>query len=467
MFLPLALEYDPVNLTTACLKAAQNAGIFKAFANIGVGIAAVMLLFVVVYYILAILDGGKFQLKMLFPLLLFLLIQNFGLVSTPVLKFTTQITSACAGSCQAAKQSLLESKGATDMMDLFYKSMYPDGLTQEEKETVENLTGDYTTDESAQAGEDAAENDSHSSGFFSKIGEKIRWKFMQGVRSIEKACVMSVSTSADLNDSASGSTEGITIYPLSICFMGLFAAILSFICSAVAIALAAMGTMMTCIVVAFGPITWAFALFPGRQNTIMSWFIRICQFALYAPICYLVDALAAEVLSILFSASGAGFLCLLAILIADIVCLTSVPTIASMIIEGASGAVSLSSGLQSIASAATTAGSLGTTMLSLGAGNDNKLQNFFAGIKEKGLVGMGKDMFSKDANGKMQGVSGAFSSATAAGQKARGFGKSPNDASRNDIVNAINSLSGGNAGSSSSDSNPPAGQSGNPGGGTD
>ena len=445
MFFPLAssISYDPVNLTTGCLKAAQNAGIFRAFANIGVGIGAVMLLFIVIYYIIAILDGGKFQLKMLLPLLLFLLIQNFGLVSTPVLKFTTQITSACAGSCKAAKEALLESKGATDMMDLFYKSMYPEGLTPEEKETVENLTGEYSSKDAAEAAEDkVVEN---SSGALSKLGEKIRWKFMQGVRSIEKACVMSVSTSANANDQANGDTEGITIYPLSICFMGLFAAILSFVCSAVAIALAAMGTMMTSVIVAFGPITWAFALFPGRLNTIMSWFIRICQFALYAPICYLVDALAAEVLSLIFATSGAGFLALFAILIADIVCLTSVPTIASMIIEGASGAVSLSSGLQSIASTASAAGSLGTTMLAFGAGKDNMLQNFFAGFKERGLVGFAREMFTKRSDGKIAGLGGAMDSTTVAGQKSRGFGRTPSDATRNDIVNAIRERTQGGA----------------------
>jgi uncharacterized membrane protein len=51
----------------------------KAFAEIGIGIGSIMLLFVVIYYITSILDGGKFQLKMLFPVFIYFLVCNFFL----------------------------------------------------------------------------------------------------------------------------------------------------------------------------------------------------------------------------------------------------------------------------------------------------------------------------------------------------------------------------------------------------
>ena len=141
--------------------------------------------------------------------------------------------------------------------------------------------------------------------------------------------------------------------------LGIVAVIFSWICEFLGLALTCLGAVMTGIIVAFGPVTWSFAIFPGNQRVIGSWLIRLCQFALYSPIVSLINAFILTCLYKIGNAGGDGSLTMLmGILICNIVALTSVPTIASMIIEGASGAVSLSQGLQTAGAAAGTAASM-------------------------------------------------------------------------------------------------------------
>jgi hypothetical protein len=89
-----------------------------------------------------------------------------------------------------------------------------------------------------------------------------------------------------------------------------------------------------------------------------------------------------------------------------------------MIIEGASGAVSLSHGLQTIAGAAATAGG---AIVAGTVGQNNALSNFGAGMKHKGVVGfvkeMGKPTYDEagNVNGSV-GFMGAIRNIAAYGQ---------------------------------------------------
>ncbi len=149
--------------------------------------------------------------------------------------------------------------------------------------------------------------------------------------------------------------KGIVVFGL----MGLLATILDWIAQLLNIALTAMGAVMTAIVVAFGPITWAFAIFPGNGKTIGAWAIRICQFVLYSPIVALIQAFFTTCLYMFTTgivsdySEGAGtVLAAVGIIVGLIAALMSVPAIASMIIEGAQGAVTISQGLMTASSIA-------------------------------------------------------------------------------------------------------------------
>ena len=115
-----------------------------------------------------------------------------------------------------------------------------------------------------------------------------------------------------------------------------------------------------------------------------------------------------------------GFAMCLGLQICSLVALTSIPTIASMIIEGASGAVSLSQGLQSISQ---TAGNIGGMALAATVGKDNKMSNFLQGAKEMGAAGLIRSYREGAATG---GSSGGFSNmmneATSRGYSQQHFG---------------------------------------------
>lgn len=141
-------------------------------------------------------------------------------------------------------------------------------------------------------------------------------------------------------------------------FMGLVVTVLDWVAQLLNIALTALGAVMTAIVVAFGPITWAFAIFPGNGKTIGAWAIRICQFVLYSPIVALIQAFFTTCLYMFTQGSmssslaegSATVLAAAGLILGLIAGLMSVPAIASMIIEGAQGAVTISQGLMTASS---------------------------------------------------------------------------------------------------------------------
>jgi hypothetical protein len=146
---------------------------------------------------------------------------------------------------------------------------------------------------------------------------------------------------------------------------GIVTELVNWIDNLLEVVIQAMGAVMTGVVVAFGPITWGFAVWPGNTRTLGAWAIRLCQFALYSPIvcliCHFFNMLIMDLcfgLRSVFTTAGSisgvleaseSIFMLLAMLLGLLACLMSVPSIASMIIEGAQGAVTLSQGLQTAA----------------------------------------------------------------------------------------------------------------------
>lgn len=152
---------------------------------------------------------------------------------------------------------------------------------------------------------------------------------------------------------------------------------------------------MAGLIVAFGPITFAFAIFPGQGGTIKSWVIRLCQFSLWAPICALVDCFSYKIFDMLADAgAGSSVLMAIAVAICNLVALTSVPSIASMIIEGAQGAVSLSNGLQTMAGALTggLTAAAGAGSAVVGKDNVQTVKDTLSGAHNAGVVGAVKDL---------------------------------------------------------------------------
>lgn len=377
----------------------------EGVSKIGIGIASIMLLVVVLYYVINILNGGKFQTQMLVPLLIFFCVCNFQWIAKPVLKFTTTITSSLTDTLKEQKQKLLTSdpmtKDVTTINDHFVSKHLENDPTNKNGHEV-------TEEEKVGAESEGTISTSKPSNFAEKIWKAIYYGSAVGiVRDLALSSNKSVQ-------------ENLTSERLS--FSGIICQLMSWLCSGFSFCLRVFGIMMTSIIVVLGPITFAFAVLPGKGGVIVSWFIRLCQFSLFGPLCTFIDTFTVSTYTLLdTTASDAmGFLMVFALILANIVGLLSVPTIASMIIEGASGAVSLSQGLQTIGSATMAVGGAG---LAATAGSNNMFSNFMAGMQHKGIVGfvqeMRKDTYDDAGNvtGKA-GFMGAVRNITEYGQGA-------------------------------------------------
>lgn len=347
----------------------QNVAAYSGFQGIGKGIGSIFLLFVIFQCISSILDGGKFQAKMLLPLGIYILVCNFSWVSGPALRFTSAIGGACAVQSQGSQQATLKKisggKDCTNIFDAFMANATKDIPESDKEMEDELLQGDddeFGEDYSAEANSDA-EAKKHK-GFLKNLAQNIGIAVKNAFRWVGRRITMFLKLNHDEKQGYNRLAWGLP---------GFIALILQWVTLAVSLAMKSIGTVMTMIIVAFGPITWSFAIFPGNQRVLGSWFIRLCQFAMYGPICALIDSFSVSLLFNISKSLAAGgwdsVLPLMGVLIANIVALTSVPTIASMIIEGASGSVSLTSGFQHMAGALTTAGSiLGLPFAALGKG---------------------------------------------------------------------------------------------------
>lgn len=330
----------------------QAGGIASHMVSIGVGIASIFLLIVVFGYVTSILDGGKFELKMLKPLLIYLVVANFNLVSYPVTGFIRTLQRSVNESCSNSKMDILASVAGVSSSDpnapvnawqaFMSKQSVANGVENNrfEKEDARYQGTDDPVEDSDEDGSTTAPDSERKGGFLKNVGENIgqalskRWdsvmiKFAQDWSTVEKG----------FNYAGMWYKHG---------WAFLACTVVQWICSLMTIVYTCFGAVLMSLMVAFGPLTFAFAILPGSSNAIKSWFIRLCQYSLYSPLVAIVDAFNVVILKTFLDVPyGANMLSVMALLVCNIVCLASVPTLASMIIEGASGSMSLSGAMSS------------------------------------------------------------------------------------------------------------------------
>jgi len=426
----------------------------ESFRAVGAGIGSVMMLIVLFYYLVSLLDGGKFQLKMMVPFVIFMFVCNFSWISRPVTSFTSAVCGGLVDALDGVTAGVKASYGAAPtatladlqkkMQEKYVMTNYGpvvkrelDSLTVLTLKQVDEMYGNstyaaqaagyhrgYATDqlqkglaaETAGAyAADAAVIDSLAAQApnYAEGGETGSSMVARGLSKVGHA------TAYRLNSEMTTTPAG----PETASYKGVIEIVISFVCELMGYVLRAFGGLMSAIIVAFGPVTFAFAIMPGQARTVKSWFIRLCQFSLYAPICALVQCFSVKIFDFMYMTSGVGSVLMgIAVSICNLVALTSVPSIAAMIIEGASGAISLSQGLQAIGGAVTGGLTAGKTIAG-GAGTailgKERMDSMFGGVRDsaagaaqKGLVGFGIDANS-------QGLSGAFDSMKGAGASER------------------------------------------------
>lgn len=316
---------------------------------IGGGIAAVMLLAVSLYFLGSMLQGTKFQLKMGVPVLLFILICNFTWVSKPATSFISRLSGTLVEEIGSKKQVIFnEGLGGNYECADAYQYF---AIRKHTQSFAARITG-------AVFG---------SSNIFIRAFDKLKARFIQQLRNPELDDG-SLGDGGEETDGSGADSEpidiGLSKYDMSL--MGLIALILNFVCNVVGVCVQCMGICLIAIHVALGPVVWAFSVFPGRAGNVISWFVRLCQYSLYAPLCALVNVFCVKMLVLIDTETGLlTMLVLVALLVCNIILLTSIPTLASMIIEGAQGSVSLSQGLQTMAS---TVSLMTTILMGNGAG---------------------------------------------------------------------------------------------------
>lgn len=359
--MPLSITdgMDDVSLLKAILQNA--AGPMSGLVNIGIGIASIFLLFVVFIEVSSIMSGNKFQLKMLTPLLIYLCICNFHLISKPVTSFISTLQGSCVKVCENNKQKYIKAiAGAGNYSDdekiSYYQAFWTRALgkANNPNSTIENKLAGMSLDDdiiNAQLKENAKKNSGNESDFNEQEARKRKGLF-SGIGSVlnhvfdQMAIRILNSLSPGMEFSASNAPDVKDIMKYGF-VPGALASVLDYLVIAISFFIKCLGGISTGVVIAFAPITWAFAILPGHGREVSTWFIRLCQFALYSPIC----ALCESSLAFLFyhMCTGAfSFLLLFCICIANILVLLEVPSLASMVIEGASGAISASQSLNTL-----------------------------------------------------------------------------------------------------------------------
>ena len=324
-------------------------GAMSVLKDVGIGIASIFLLFVVFVYITNILDGGKFQVKMLLPLLIYLCVLNYEYIAAPVVKFASIIQKKSIEAMEkVGQEAILKETGGKEcsgMLDAYLKmadNYKPQSKIEENVENADKDEVDVITDT------DITKPD--GAGVLADSGTEKPKNRIRGIgQSIKDAIGGALKSLVGKIWEAFGFLNAKVSFGL----MGILAIVIDWIAQLLVIGMKALGAVMTGIVVAFGPITWAFAVFPGNYKTIGAWAIRICQFALYGPIVSLIASFFTIIL-IAFAKGMASMGPSMSILpCVGAVCgmlsaLVSVPTIASSIIEGAQGSITLSQGLMTV-----------------------------------------------------------------------------------------------------------------------
>ena len=350
-----------IGMTKTVLDAIK--GPMGTLTNVGIGIASVFLLVVVFVYISQILDGGKFQVKMLIPLLIYVCVCHFSLVAVPVVNFASAIQRGCRDACIGAKNNTLNQLSGGKDVGIFRAFWEAAGNATADDPVSDDMAG-ISGGENGQAATPENFESLEGDDALGSSPELRDEKEKRGM--IQKIGAWFSDFGKSLTDWYNNNIKipfydaiGLGGRYLSYGLMGIIGQLLDICCVIIEFAVSAMGAVMMGIVIAFGPITWAFAVWPNNHKTIGAWAIRICQFALYSPICCLISAffmaiirkfaeVGASTVNQLGGADAAtsSVLCIIGLLLGLAAAMMSVPAIASMIIEGAQGSVSLSQGLQ-------------------------------------------------------------------------------------------------------------------------
>ena len=349
MVLPLAFNIEDSNklfsVTRSVLE--QGSGMMGTFGNMGVGIASIFILIYVFRFGRQLIEGGKFSTQMLWPFVIYMLVCNFSWVSRPVSTFVSSIQGKCVQACYATNGT-----AKTIWQDFMeQREDYLNNLANERRQAEEDLaTLEGNNDDITVEGA-ADENGEKSVGILKGLGAKIRVEIVKAYNWIKEHALESLSITNSVN------VKSWINYGLA----AVLCIILQWIATAVSIAMQSFGGIVVGILMAFGPLTWACALLPDNTGVIKSWFIRLCQFSLYSPICALINSFTFTIIRGLAQMDGSMSSCLLlfCILVCNILALFQVSTIASMIIEGASGGATIGAGAAAISQIITAGATIG------------------------------------------------------------------------------------------------------------
>lgn len=379
---------DGPSLTSVVLDAVLKTSndVAQNMSELGIGIASLLLLISVFQSVTAILDGGQFQSKMLLPLVLYTVICNFSFISVPTEHFVRTINSEAENAVRKYKIDKL--KGKTNLQYYFEETVNHSPIAKgrlielrdKSKEDMEELPGAHTSgadspdlpnldpgkynpvDFNAQyeynngKAKQGDTNGGKHDGWISRLVNKLKDKFKEICEDGARAW--------QLWGEGNGA-GGLYDYVAAIVEFGFswfVALIMQWLVSIVSFFQTVMGGLMIGVLMAFGPITWAFALFPGNGKTIFTWFVRLAQFSLYGPLVCLIEAFNMSILTMSVSGNATvngemvttGFFgdvfsafVIIALLVVNLVSLFSVPALATMIIEGAVGSISLFANISS------------------------------------------------------------------------------------------------------------------------
>lgn len=328
----------------------QGMSMMGGLTSIGSAIASIFILFVIFACISSILDGGKFNVKMLGPIVIYLLVCNFGIVAQPVSTFVSALQSGTAGMIHGAHEALYTDADGNSVSKIkmiidAYNKNNNAVIAELEKKLEEDKKNDKPSSiEIVEEG--GGETDKPHRKFFDFNFREIGDNFKRSLQNFWDDLKVRFTRAFVEYEIAEREGFRSTIAAVGVTFI--LATILDWFVGLLTIVMTAMGGILTGVAMAFGPISWAFGVLPGNGHVIKSWFIRICQFALYSPLCQLVNYFSSLIfLNMVGSNSTLG---LMAVLLCNLVMLTAIPQIASSIIEGASGGLALSTGVQTLMS---------------------------------------------------------------------------------------------------------------------
>lgn len=355
---PLELNaFTGSRMGTSAFKSVLDDGMsmMGGLTSIGAAIASIFILFVIFSCIASILDGGKFNVKMLGPVVIYLLVCNFGIVAQPVTSFVSALQSGTAGQIRDARDGLYKDENGNSMSKMkklmeSYKQNNSEAIAELEKKLEEDKKNDKPAniEITEEGGGDTEKPHKKFLGFDLTAAGNWFLRTLQNFWDDKKVDFTKAFVSAEIHERKD--------FRSTICAVGvtfILSTVLDWFVGLLSIVMTAMGGVLAGVAIAFGPISWAFGVLPGNGHVIKTWFIRICQFALYSPLCQLVCYFSDKIFFSMVGApttGGVSTVGLAAVLLCNLVMLTAIPQIASSIIEGASGGLALSTGVQTLMS---------------------------------------------------------------------------------------------------------------------